>query len=166
MITEGKLRNLARTVLKLLDRENNTLDVFLLPHREMKALKARFFKKQTEPNVLSFVEPVGFPHPEKKKENGEWRMENGWKSLSSLRRVRHSPAAERPGSALPKKKYLGEIYLNKDILRKSPDRAAPLLTHGILHLLGYDHKKKKDIIKMERHEKRILSKIDKPKIKE
>lgn len=58
-----------------------------------------------------------------------------------------------------KKKYLGEIYLNRDILRKSPDRAKALLLHGILHLLGYDHKKKSDIAEMEDLEARLLKKI-------
>ena len=58
-----------------------------------------------------------------------------------------------------KKKYLGEIYLNRDILKKSPDRAKALLLHGILHLLGYDHKKKSDIVEMESLEARILKKI-------
>jgi probable rRNA maturation factor len=58
-----------------------------------------------------------------------------------------------------KKRYLGEVYLNKDILKKSPERAAPLLAHGILHLLGYDHKKKADIAVMEKKEKEILAKL-------
>jgi probable rRNA maturation factor len=55
-----------------------------------------------------------------------------------------------------KKIYLGEIYLNEDILRKSPERTAPLLLHGIVHLLGYDHKRKKDLVKMEALERSIL----------
>lgn len=58
-----------------------------------------------------------------------------------------------------RKKYLGEIYLNKDILKKSPDRAKALLLHGILHLLGYDHKKKGDIVEMESLEAKVLKKI-------
>ena len=58
-----------------------------------------------------------------------------------------------------KKKYLGEIYLNKDILKKSPERTAPLLLHGILHLLGHDHKKKADAAKMEALEAKILKNI-------
>jgi len=56
-----------------------------------------------------------------------------------------------------KKRYLGEVYLNEDILKKSPDRAAPLLVHGILHLLGYDHVKKPDASRMERLEEKTLS---------
>jgi len=58
-----------------------------------------------------------------------------------------------------RKRYLGEVYLNHDILRRSPERAAPLLLHGILHLLGYDHKKPGDIKKMEGLEKKLLTKI-------
>jgi probable rRNA maturation factor len=91
---------------------------------EIKALKAQFIKKKTEPNVLAFPEPEQFPHPE------------------------------------AKKAYLGEIYLNKDILKESPERAMPLLLHGILHLLGYDHKKKSDIKTMEALEKAILQLLD------
>ncbi len=53
-------------------------------------------------------------------------------------------------------RYLGEVYLNRDIIKKSPHRAAPLLAHGILHLLGYDHMKKNDAVRMERAEKKIL----------
>lgn len=55
-----------------------------------------------------------------------------------------------------KKRYLGEVYLNKNILRETPERTVPLLAHGILHLLGYDHKKKADFQKMERLERKIL----------
>ena len=58
-----------------------------------------------------------------------------------------------------KKRYLGEVYLNRDILRKSPKRAMPLLLHGILHLLGYDHVKKTAAARMERTEEEILAKL-------
>ncbi|SRR5258708_7006666 len=123
MRPEKKLARLAEKILKTLKVRNATLEIFLLPNREIKALKKRFIKKQTEPNVLAFPEPARFPHPE------------------------------------TKRRYLGEIYLNSDILKKSPGRAAPLLLHGILHLLGYDHKKKMDIMRMENLEKKILEKI-------
>jgi probable rRNA maturation factor len=99
------------------------VDIFLLPDRDITALKRRFIKKRTEPNVLSFPEPLGFPHPQ------------------------------------TKKRYLGEVYLNRDILKRSPERAAPLLLHGILHLLGYDHIKKADAVKMEGLEAKVAAKI-------
>jgi probable rRNA maturation factor len=129
MPTERELNLLAKKILAVLNRRNAALDIFLLPHAEIKKLKARFIKKRTEPNVLAFPEPIAFPHPE---------LSRGGKRA---------------------KKYLGEIYLNRDILKKSPERAAPLLLHGILHLLGYDHKKKADAAPMEALERKILGKL-------
>lgn len=121
MWTEKKLSRLADRLLRVLKANKGvTLDIFLLPNRTIAAFKARFIRKKTEPNVLSFPEPPHFPHPE------------------------------------TKKRYLGEIYLNKDILKKNPERATPLLLHGLLHLLGYGHVKKADAAKMERLEKKIL----------
>ncbi len=123
MWNERKLSRLAQKILKTLKVRSATLDIILLDNVKMAALKTRFIKKKTEPNVLSFPEPAHFPHPE------------------------------------TKKRYLGEIYLNRDILKKSPERTKALLLHGVLHLLGYDHKKKMDIVKMEGLEKKILGKI-------
>ena len=124
--TEVKLRALARTLLRKLEISGASLDIFLLKDADITALKARFIKKRTEPNVLSFNEPLAFPHPE-----------------------------------LKKGKYLGEVYLNKDILKREPERAAPLLLHGILHLLGHDHEKKTDAKKMEALEAKILESMKK-----
>ena len=123
MWNEDKLSRLAQKILKTLKVRGATLDIILLDNAKMAALKARFIKKKTEPNVLSFPEPAHFPHPE------------------------------------TKKKYLGEIYLNRDILKRSPERAKALLLHGVLHLLGYDHIKKADMIEMEALEKKILKKL-------
>lgn len=123
-----ELDRLARKILKLLGARNASvrtasMDIFLLSDRAITALKRRFIKKRTEPNVLSFPEPLGFPHPQ------------------------------------TKRRYLGEVYLNRDILKRSPERAAPLLLHGILHLLGYDHIKKADAARMELLEAKINARI-------
>jgi probable rRNA maturation factor len=123
MWNERKLAALAQKMLAALRVRNAALDIILLDHKSIAALKARFIKKKTEPNVLSFPEPAHFPHPE------------------------------------TKKKYLGEIYLNRDILRRSPERAKVLLLHGVLHLLGYDHIKKADVVEMEALEKKLLKKL-------
>jgi probable rRNA maturation factor len=123
MWNERKLSRLAAKILTMLKVRNATLDIILLDNAKIAALKARFIKRKTEPNVLSFPEPAHFPHPE------------------------------------TKKRYLGEIYLNRGILKRSPERAKALLLHGVLHLLGYDHKKKADIIEMELLEKKILAKL-------
>ena len=123
MWNERKLGALADKILKALRVRNAAMDIILLDNKSIAALKARFIKKKTEPNVLSFPEPAHFPHPE------------------------------------TKKKYLGEIYLNRDILHRSPERAKALLLHGVLHLLGYDHIKKADMVVMEALEAKILKKL-------
>lgn len=125
--TETTLHSLAKKLLRRLHVTGATLDIFLLKDADIAALKARFIKKKTEPNVLSFREPVAFPHPE-----------------------------------LTRTRYLGEVYLNKDILRKEPQRAAPLLLHGLLHLLGYDHERKADAAVMEGLEEKILKDLGTP----
>lgn len=125
MGNEDKLARLAQKILKLLGVRAATLDIILLSDKNIATLKARFIKKRTEPNVLSFPEPAHFPHPE------------------------------------TKKRYLGEVYLNRDILRRAPERAPALLLHGVLHLLGYDHIKNADAAKMEALEKKILAKLGK-----
>lgn len=84
-------------------------------------------------NVLSFPAPKGFPRPD----IGQ------------------------------KYKYLGEIYLNPDYIKKEHltindsrftihDKLAYMLIHGLLHLRGYDHKRKSDTIIMQKKEKRVL----------
>jgi probable rRNA maturation factor len=123
MWNEPKLARLAQKMLNALGVRTAALDIILLDNKSIAKLKARFIKKKTEPNVLSFPEPSHFPHPE------------------------------------TKKRYLGEIYLNRDILKRSPERANALLLHGVLHLLGYDHIKKADMVEMEAVEAKILKKL-------
>ncbi|MGC8775810.1 MAG: rRNA maturation RNase YbeY [Minisyncoccia bacterium] len=53
---------------------------------------------------------------------------------------------------------LGEIYLNKKIIKKE-EKLKHLLTHAVLHLLGFNHFKKNDIIKMEKKEQEILGRL-------
>lgn len=58
-----------------------------------------------------------------------------------------------------KEKYLGEIYLNPFYIQINREDILFMLFHGLLHIAGYDHKKKNDRIKMERKEKIIFSKF-------
>ena len=53
-----------------------------------------------------------------------------------------------------KQKKIGEIYLN---LQFSNSQIPQLLIHGLLHLLGYNHQKKSDRIRMEKKEKLVIS---------
>ncbi len=63
---------------------------------------------------------------------------------------------------------LGEIILSpKDIARRAKamgktlqETAAFLIVHGILHIMGYTHKKNHDTAKMESKEKKLLKKLN------
>ena len=87
------------------------------------------------------------------------------KAEYSGRRVRQAPdvLAFREPKGFPhperRKKVLGEVYLNKDVVRRDPKRAAFLLVHGLLHLLGYTHERKNDTLKMEKAEKKLTKKL-------
>jgi len=57
--------------------------------------------------------------------------------------------------------YLGEIYLNPDYIHAHGESLEYMALHGILHLLGYDHVKTHDRIRMERKEQFLLKKLGK-----
>ena len=52
---------------------------------------------------------------------------------------------------------LGEVYLDPIYIRNHQENLDLMLIHGVLHILGYDHKKKSDRIKMEKKESKLLS---------
>lgn len=54
---------------------------------------------------------------------------------------------------------LGEIYLDPKYIEKKNEDLAFMLLHGVLHILGYDHEKRSDRIKMEKKEAKLLSEI-------
>ncbi|MEK7212640.1 MAG: rRNA maturation RNase YbeY [Patescibacteria group bacterium] len=55
-------------------------------------------------------------------------------------------------------KFLGEVYLNRDIVRNRR-RGTRLLIHGALHLLGFSHGRKSDKIRMQKLEKRLVQNL-------
>lgn len=62
-------------------------------------------------------------------------------------------------SAPSKTKYLGEIYIAPEYVEKRGQNIKLMVTHGILHLLGYDHIKRTERVKMERKEAFVLGKV-------
>src|SRR5271165_3301803 len=71
-----------------------------------------------------------------------------------------------PGAPL----LLGDVVLAfETVARETNEQVKPfcdhvrhLIVHGVLHLLGYDHRKEADAIKMERLETSILAKLGVP----
>lgn len=54
---------------------------------------------------------------------------------------------------------IGEIFLNWDAFKDDFNHLRFLLVHGVLHLLGYTHDGKSDIIVMERLERTLCRRI-------
>ena len=69
---------------------------------------------------------------------------------------------EPKGFIYPKSKFkpIGEVYINVSSVKYQMSdircQMSSLLIHGLLHLFGYNHKKKNDRIKMEKKERQIL----------
>lgn len=126
---EREIKKIVLRILKILNKSNVLVEIYLINSQKMKFLNKKFRGQDKTTTVLSFEEPRNFILPPSKF------------------------------------KKIGEIYLNADqrglyaeqrgkSQRKSAfsQRQSALLAHGLLHLLGYNHKKKSDRIKMERLE--------------
>jgi len=125
---ERKVKNTALKILKILKKTNVSLEIYLVNSQKMRFLNKKFRGQDKTTTVLSFEEPRNFILPPSKF------------------------------------KRIGEIYLNltNDLRLATNDRrklsvvSCRLLVHGLLHLLGYNHQKKSDRIRMERKERKLL----------
>ena len=57
------------------------------------------------------------------------------------------------------KKFLGEIYLSPEYIRDHKENIEFMAIHGLLHLLGFNHIKKSDRIKMQSLEKKLMARF-------
>ena len=68
---------------------------------------------------------------------------------------------------ISKKTYLGDIIISYNLINKPKslntklfkEKVIKILIHGYLHLLGFDHKKNKDYIKMSKEEVQIYKSV-------
>ena len=68
---------------------------------------------------------------------------------------------------ISKRTYLGDIIISYNFINNPKslnsklfkDKVIKILIHGFLHLLGFDHKKKKDYIKMLKEEGQIYKSV-------
>ena len=67
---------------------------------------------------------------------------------------------------MDEKDYLGDIAISyefvnmKSNLTSFSNELDKLWIHGYLHLIGYDHKKNKDYLKMQKKENQLIYKLD------
>jgi probable rRNA maturation factor len=143
-----EIKNTAFKILAVLNKNNVLVEIYLINSLKMRFLNKKFRGQDKTTTVLSFTEPRNFIYPP---ERGTTQTVRG-----QTRKIRR----------------IGEIYLNAEVYRKSQRHSASsqrqlayFLTHGLLHLCGYNHSKKSDRIKMERAEQRLLRKLQIPSTK-
>lgn len=123
---EKKIKKTALRILELLKEKNVSVEICLIDNRRMKYLNKKFRGQDKTTTVLSFEEPRNFIYPP---ERGKTQ----------------------------KIKRIGEVYLNLDNSELiTQNSKLYYLAHGLLHLLGYNHKKKDDRMKMEKMEQLVM----------
>ena len=88
-----------------------------------------------------------------------------WRGLDTPTNVLSFPAALREG--IDDRRLLGDIALAYETLAREAEESSTslddhyrhLLTHGFLHLIGYDHGTDEDAERMEALEKRVLARL-------
>ena len=122
------ISQIIREAAKVFKKDNFQVDVCLINNREMLKLNRRFRGRNKLTSILSFPSSTKFLYPK---------------------------------NFLP---YQGEIFLNLSSIKKEAksnkiplqQNMAILLIHGLLHLFGFNHKNKKEALKMEAREEGIL----------
>lgn len=122
----SSLKKLAQKILKDLEEEDY-LNIILVSDSFMRRLNQRFTRRKGTTDVLSF----------------SFKEDKSTKAKRSL---------------------LGEVYISVNRARKQArdyqtsfdQELKRLVAHGILHLLGYDHKTRKDLEKMREEEEKYI----------
>ena len=115
---------------KILKKKNIFCTLLLSDNKEIKRLNKKFRKKNKATDVLSF--------PFQKKSELKLKLKKA------------------------KEIYLGDIIINfskiknKKVLKNFKFEFDRLWIHGLVHLLGHDHKKGKDFLKMSQVEKKYF----------
>ena len=127
---EKKLKKFSKNI-KLFKNKNITFTILLTSSANMKKLNKKFRKRDKATDVLSF--PFLLPN-----------------RLKLIRK---------------KNIYLGDIATSYEIINSRSKKGSFLQEfdkvwiHGLLHLVGYDHIKNKDYLKMSKLEEKILNSI-------
>ena len=128
---EKKLKKIPK-ILKFTKIRNVTFTILLTNSINMKKLNKKFRNKNKPTNILSFP----------------------FFTLKSLKLIKQ------------KNFYVGDIAVSFEIINSHSknnnfiSEFDKLWVHGLLHLLGYSHKKNKDYFKMNKMEKKILNSIN------
>ena len=129
-----KIRRAAGRILDRLGYKGYELTVLVIDDQEITRLNRQYFRRNRPTNVISF------------------------------------PMMEETSLSLPAK-VLGDVIISADtakrdageVGKKAGEEILFLLTHGILHLAGYDHEAtKKERLEMEAKEKKLFARLKAP----
>lgn len=95
-----------------------------------------------------------------KKINLKFRKKEKPTNILSFVNTQNTPHPEIGGQI---RSFLGEIYIAPEYIKTKGEDLIFILIHGILHLVGYTHSKKRDRIKMETLEVRTKTFLSKKK---
>ena len=107
--------------------ENKQINIKYTSEEEIQILNEKFYKKKGITNVLAFTNHLKFPNEE----------------VSLIGEI-----------AICIKQIEREAKVYKKAIET---RLKHMIVHGVLHLLGFDHKEKKDQLEMEKLESDIIS---------
>jgi len=128
---EKSIKNTALKILKVLNKNKVSVEIYLADARKMRFLNKKFRNKNKTASILSFEEPKNFILPaSKSKKLGEIYLN------AEVSSFKLDPLGSR-----------------------KRQQVSGLLAHGLLHLLGYKHSSKSDRIKMERKEKYVSRRL-------
>lgn len=151
-ISKDFFKNIAEEVLKREDVDREVfLNVILLGRGKMRNINKRYAGKNQVTDILSFSE---------KEIKKSTKKDLQFVIPSSMGKVEFIEPKEG-------KKSLGEILLCLSRIEKQAKRdkkefkeeLAFVFVHGLLHLLGYDHRNTEDTKKMRKKEKELLKYI-------
>ncbi len=126
---ESETRLVSERVLEILKKKKLFLEVYLVREDSIQRMNLDYWGFNEPTNVLSFEEVSKSVFKEP-----EIDLEGGFKRM-------------------------GEIYLCPSYILRLKEDFRLMLTHGLLHLLGYDHERRSDRIRMQNLEKRICRRI-------
>ena len=150
-VDEKFFRQVAENVLKGENKKKRDLSIAFVGEGRMRKLNKKYRKTNRVTDVLSFGENNRFlVFPKNKAGLGE--------VIICLRVVKKNARKYASFEAIKKKESSKESKASEEYDLTFKKETAQVLIHGILHLLGYDHKgNKKEAILMEKKQEHYLS---------
>lgn len=125
------------------------------------------FKRELKKNSLKVLKALGAPKDSELSitfidDRRMRELNRDYRNIDRTTDVLSFPQEEGPGETL-----LGDIIISTQTSKRNSRRYGigheeeiqKLLVHGVLHLFGYDHKKKRERDEMREKEKELLSMI-------